>query len=92
MHQLEMQKEHVRSNETTAVPVHMESRSQQLFGMSRAPLEGALRDIVTFRLRSRIAHMKLLGYPLWQGAGLWQTPFSLFSSGDKLRCQLKILK
>ena len=90
MHQLEMQKEHVRSNEATAVPVHMESRSQQFFGVSRAPLEGALRDIVTFRLRSRIAHMELLGYPLWQGAGLWQTPFSLFSS--KLRCQLKILK
>ena len=42
-----MQKEHVRGNEAAAVPVHMESRSQQFFGMSRAPLEGALRDIVT---------------------------------------------
>ena len=47
MRQLEMQKEHVRSNEATAVPVHMESPSQRFFGMSRAPLEGALRDIVT---------------------------------------------
>lgn len=92
MHQLEMQKEHVLSNEATAVPVHMESRSQQFFGMSRAPLEGALRDIVTFRLRIRIAHMELLGYLLCQRAGFWQTPFSLFSSDDKLRCQLKILK
>lgn len=42
-----MQKEHVQSNEATAVPVHMESRSQQFFGTSRAPLEGALRDIST---------------------------------------------
>ena len=92
MHQLEMEKEHVRSNEAAAVPVHMESPSLRFFGMSRAPLEGALRDIVTFRLQSRIAHMELLGYPLWQGARLWQTPFSLFSSDDKLRCQLKILK
>ena len=92
MHQLEMQKEHVRSNEATAVPVHMESPSLRFFGMSRAPLEGALRDIVTFRLQSRIAHMELLGYPLRQGARLWQTSFSLFSSDDKLRFQLKILK
>ena len=92
MRQLEMQKEHVRSNEATAVPVHMESPSQRFFGMSRAPLEGALRDIVTFRLQSRIAHMELLGYPLRQGARLWQTSFSLFSSDDKLRFQLKILK
>ena len=92
MHQLDMQKEHVRGNEAAAVPVHMESPSLRFFGMSRAPLEGALRDIVTFRLQSRIAHMELLGHPLCQRAGFWQTPFSLFSSGDKLRCQLKILK
>lgn len=92
MHQLEMQKEHVRGNEAAAVPVHMESRSQRFFGMSCAPLEGALRDIVTFRLQSRIAHMELLGYPLCQRAGFWQTSFSLFSSDDKLRFQLKILK